>query len=113
MNHNNYYYQINEADIAEFKRTGKIPYATKMSGWPLCLVQLVREGKLTQRQAARKINSGEVEISWSCYRQTQDDLAGSFHSHTDHVWDTRTSKQDGRCRGSFSEKNMSRFRGMI
>jgi len=110
---NSYFHQITEANISEFMKTGKIPYVTKMSGWPLDLATLVLEGKLTQRQAARKLNSGEVEISWSCYRREQGDIESNFHSRTDFVHDERTDKKDGRCKGSFSEKNMGRFRGMI
>jgi hypothetical protein len=109
-----YYHQITEAEIAEFRKTGKIPYITKMSGWPLALATLVFEGKLTQRQAVRKLDkSPEFEVSWSDYRVAQADIEGDFHSRTDYIHDTRTSKRDGRCKGSFSEKNMSRFRGMI
>ncbi len=108
-----YNHTITEADLAEFKNTGKIPYATKMSGWPLALATLVLEGKLTQRQAVRKLNSGEVEISWSCYRREQGDIEGDFHSRTNFIHDERTDKQDGRCKGSFSERNMGRFRGMV
>ena len=111
---NNYYHKITEAEVAEFENTGgKIPYITKMSGWPLALATLVLEGKLTQRQAARKLNSGEVEISWSCYRAEQGDILNKFHSRTEWLYDERTTKKDGRCKGHFSEKNMGRFRGMI
>ncbi len=109
-----YYHQITEAEIAEFKATGKIPYATKMSGWPLALATLVIEGKLTQRQAVRKLDkSPEFEVSWSDYRVAQGDIESDFHSRTDFIHDERTDKHDGRCKGSFSEKNMGRFRGMI
>ena len=109
---NKYFHEVTETEIAEFKKTGKIPYATKMSGWPLELATLVLEGKLTQRQAVRKLNSGEVEISWSCYRREQGDIESKFHDETNYIHDERTNKQDGRCKGSFSESNMHRFRGM-
>lgn len=109
---NRYFHKITEAEIAEFSKTGKIPYATKMSGWPLELAMLVIEGKLTQRQAVRKLNNHEVEISWSCYREEQGDILDKFHRLTNHIHDNRTTKRDGRCRGSFSENNMYRFRGM-
>jgi len=110
---NNYYHKVTEAEVAEFENTGgKIPYITKMSGWPLDLVTLVLEGKLTQRQAARKLNSGEVDISWSCYRAEQGDILTKFHSLTNWTYDERTEKTDGRCKGHFSEDNMRRFRGM-
>jgi NMD protein affecting ribosome stability and mRNA decay len=111
---NNYYHKITEAEVAEFENTGgKIPYITKMSGWPLALATLVLEGKLTQRQAVRKLNTTrEFEISWSCYRAEQGDILNKFHSLTKWIYDERTTKTDGRCKGHFSENNMYRFRGM-
>ena len=112
---NCYYHTITESDITEFENTGgKIPYATKMSGWPLSLATMVLEGKLTQRQAVRKLDkTKEFEMSWSDYRAHQGDIESAFHSRTDYIHDKRTTKKDGRCKGSFSEANMGRFRGMI
>lgn len=109
-----YFHEVTEAEIAEFENSGgKLPYATKMSGWPLALATLVIEGKLTQRQAVRKLDTTrEFEISWSCYREEQGNILTKFHSRTNWLYDKRTTKTDGRCKGHFSENNMYRFRGM-